>query len=99
MFSWTKKVKSIVVSGMPWHPQILVDQLTLSQPGGAGYAHHITTGTPGFSDLPMALVHLLLPIPFCDQPLVALLVSLLLSRDTTLSIGGIGLTKVSILLS
>ena len=29
-------------------------QLTLSQPGGADYAHHITTGTPGFSDLPMA---------------------------------------------
>jgi hypothetical protein len=27
-------------------------QLTLSQPGGADYAHHITTGTPGFSDLP-----------------------------------------------
>ena len=44
-------------------------------------------------------MYLLLPIPFCDQPLVALLVSLLLSRDTTLSIGGIGLTKVSIPLS
>ena len=78
---------------------ILADQLTLSQPGMAGYAHHITTGTPGFSDLPMALVHLIPPILLFDQPLVALLVSLLLSRDTTLSIGGIGLTKVSILLS
>ena len=38
-------------------PQILADQLTLSQPGGADYAHHITTGTPGFSDLPTALAH------------------------------------------
>ena len=26
-------------------PQILADQLILSQPGGADYAHHITTGT------------------------------------------------------
>ena len=41
--------------GVPWHPQILADQLTLSQPGGAGYAHHITTGIPGFLDLPTAL--------------------------------------------
>ena len=43
------------VPGVPWHPQILADQLTLSQPGGADYSHHITTGTPGFSDLPTAL--------------------------------------------
>ena len=89
----------LVGARVPIHPQILADHLTLHQPGGASYAHHITTGSPGFSDLPMALVHLLLPIPFCDQPLVALLVSLLLSRDTTLSIGGIGLTNVSISLS
>ena len=41
--------------GVPWHPQILADQLTLSQIGGADYAHHIITGTPGFSDLPTAL--------------------------------------------
>ena len=39
----------------PWHPQILTDKLTLSQPGEANYAHHITNGTPGFSDLPTAL--------------------------------------------
>ena len=32
------------------------DQLTLSQPGGADYAQHINTGTPGFSDLPTALI-------------------------------------------
>ena len=40
---------------MVWHPQILADQLTLSQPGGADYAHLIYTGIPGFSDLPTAL--------------------------------------------
>ena len=39
-----------------WHPKILADQLTLSQPGGTDYAHLITTGTPGFSDLPTALM-------------------------------------------
>ena len=39
----------------PWHPQILANHLTLSQPGGVDYAHPITTGTPGFSDLPTAL--------------------------------------------
>ena len=31
------------------------DQLTLFQPGGTDYAHLITTGTPGFSDLRTAL--------------------------------------------
>ena len=36
-------------------PNILKDQLVLSQPGGADYAHPITTGTPRFSDLPTAL--------------------------------------------
>ena len=41
--------------GVRREPQILVDQLTLSQPGGVDYAHHITSGTPGFSDLPTAL--------------------------------------------
>ena len=37
------------------HPQILGDQLTLSQ---LEDAHHIFTGTPGFSDLPTALYQL-----------------------------------------
>ena len=27
--------------GVPWHPQFLADQLTLSQPRGADYAHQI----------------------------------------------------------
>ena len=40
---------------MARHPQILADQLTLSQLGGTDYAYNITTGTPGFSDLPRAL--------------------------------------------
>ena len=44
------------VPGVPWHPQILKYQLTLYQPERADYAHHINTGTPGFSDLPTALV-------------------------------------------
>ena len=34
---------------------ILADQLTLSQPEGADYAHQITICTLMFSDLPMAL--------------------------------------------
>ena len=38
------------------HTQILADQLTLFQPGGTDYAHLITTGTLGFSDLPTALI-------------------------------------------
>ena len=48
-------VSSLGVPGVPWHTQILADQLTLFQPGGTDYAHLITTGTPGFSDLPTAL--------------------------------------------
>ena len=39
----------------PRGPQILADQLTLSQTGGVDYAQYITTGTSGFSDPPTAL--------------------------------------------
>ena len=51
-------VSFLGVPGVPWHTQILADKLTLFQPGGyrTDYAHLITTGTPGFSDLPTALV-------------------------------------------
>ena len=35
--------------------EFLTDQLTLSQPGGADYAHHSTTSPPGFSDLATGL--------------------------------------------
>jgi hypothetical protein len=33
----------------------MADQLILSQPRRADYAHYIATGTPGFSELPTAL--------------------------------------------
>ena len=45
-------LSSLSVPGVPRHTQILADQLTLFQ---TDYAHLITTGTPGFSDLPTAL--------------------------------------------
>ena len=48
-------LSSLGVPGVPWHTQILADYLTLFQPGGTDYAHLITTGTPGFSDLPTAV--------------------------------------------
>ena len=48
-------LSSVGVPGVPWHTQILADQLTLFQPRGTDYARLITTGTPGFSDLPTAL--------------------------------------------
>ena len=48
-------LSSLGVPGVPWHAQILADQLTLFQPGGIDYAHLIATGTPGFSDLLKAL--------------------------------------------
>ena len=50
---------SLGVPGVPWHTLILADQLTLFQPGGTDYAYLITSGTPGFSDLPTALILLL----------------------------------------
>ena len=49
-------LSSLGVPGVPWHTQILVDQLTLFQPVGTDYAHLIATGTAGFSDLPTALI-------------------------------------------
>jgi hypothetical protein len=44
-------LSSLGVPGVPWHTQILADQLTLFQPGGTDYAHLITKCQPGFSDL------------------------------------------------
>ena len=55
---------------MPWHPQILADQLTLSQPGRGGgimLCPNKITGTPGFSDLPTVL---LISVPFKLLPLL-----------------------------
>ena len=51
----TTGLLSLGVPGVPWHTQILADQLTLFQPGGTNYVHLITNGTPGFSDLPTVL--------------------------------------------
>ena len=48
-------LSSLGVVGVPWHTQILTDQLTLFQPRGTDYAHLITKGTPGFSDVLTAL--------------------------------------------
>ena len=59
------------VPGVPWHTQILADQLSLFQSGGTDYADLITTGTPGFSDLPTALESVdcrrYVPWPSLDQ--------------------------------
>ena len=57
MFPDLIKILHLAISGlseskMPWHPPIMSDQLT--QEGnpistrGEDYAHHITTGLPGF---------------------------------------------------
>ena len=48
-------VSALGVPGVPWHPQILANQLTLSQPGGTDYAHHSTMSPPGFLDLATGL--------------------------------------------
>ena len=55
-------LSSLGVPGVPWHPQILAHQLTLNQ--GGRLCPHITTGTPGFSDLPTALQGV--GCEFCD---------------------------------
>ena len=60
-------LSSLGVPGVPGHTQILADQLTLFQPGGTDYAHVITTGTPGFSDLPTALM---LAMKYLDTSLI-----------------------------
>ena len=41
-------VSSLGVPGVPWHSQILANQLTLSQPREADYAHHIILTPPDF---------------------------------------------------
>ena len=48
-------LSSLGLPGEPWHTQIFADQLTLFQAGVTDYSYLITTGTPGFSDLPTAL--------------------------------------------
>jgi len=41
-------LSSLGVPEVPWHPQILADQLTLFQPRGADYAHQIILAPPDF---------------------------------------------------
>ena len=41
-------LSSLGVPGVPWHPQISSDQLTLSQPRGADYAHQIILAPSDF---------------------------------------------------
>ena len=41
-------LSSLGVPGVPCHPQILADQLTLSQPRWADYAHQIILAPPDF---------------------------------------------------
>ena len=63
---------------MPWHGQhqILADQLSLFQPEGADFAHHITNETPGFSDLKFKKKNPICPIDYttncraCDRALM-----------------------------
>ena len=50
-------LSSLGAPDVPWHTQILADQLTLFQPGETDYAHLITSGTSGFLDLSTALSH------------------------------------------
>ncbi len=41
-----RAMSSLGELGVPWHTQILADQLTLSQPGGPDYAHQIILAPP-----------------------------------------------------
>ena len=54
-------------------PQYLTDQLTLSQPGGADYAHHSTTSPPpDFQTLRQAWYVYVVPPPQFFGPSVML---------------------------
>ena len=44
----TSGLSSLGVPGVPWHPQILADQLTLPKPGGTVYAQQIILAPPDF---------------------------------------------------
>ena len=44
-------LSSLGVRGVPWHTQILADQLTLPQPGGTDCAHQIILAPPDFQTL------------------------------------------------
>ena len=46
--TFLKEGVSSLGGGIPWHTQILADQLTLSQPGGVDYTHQIILALPDF---------------------------------------------------
>ena len=79
---------------VPWHPQILADQLTLSQPG---WADHTPTSLPapppGFSDLPTALLwnskKVKSKFKFVFLKALALLCATLCMNDSRLGIGAL----------
>ena len=54
-FNYVLCIPRSVYHYRPVVPQILADQLTLSELGRANCAYYNITGTPGFSDLPTAL--------------------------------------------
>ena len=41
-------LSSLGVPGVPWHPQILADELTLSQPEGGDYSRLMILAPPDF---------------------------------------------------
>ena len=41
-------LSSLGEPGVPWHPHFVADQLTLSQPRGADYAHQLMLAPPAF---------------------------------------------------
>ena len=45
-WGFSKGTTGLGVPGVPWHTQILADQLTLFQPEETDYAQLISTGTP-----------------------------------------------------
>ena len=65
LFQSKSGVSSLWVPGVPWHPQILADQLTISQPGGgADFANPIILAPQIFrpsydrvTDLPYSREH------------------------------------------
>ena len=60
MFPDLIKILHLAISGLlepkiPWYSQNIVRLVNPISTWGANYAHHITTGLPGFWDLPTAL--------------------------------------------
>ena len=66
MSKYHKKIRAGVSSlGVPRVPQIGKSDNLIS-PSGTDYAHLITTGTPGFPDLPTALQGKVIIVLLCN---------------------------------